>query len=174
MKEPVQTNLGKCSFLLAAFYCSIIRTKQNSMQGWHYGKGLIYYRSIFRLTKLAFLSISLIRDPARATSQLYLRVAWTSAFKQFFFPSEHYHAKIKGQHNTGCTFFIALSCNATRQNIILRIKKFGTIFSALFLLRPGSLVPVKANIQGRPRWVVEYQNTRNKPSNIPKIILKMA
>ena len=30
-------------------------------------------------------SISLIiRDPARGTSQLYLRVAWTSAFKQFF------------------------------------------------------------------------------------------
>ena len=25
------------------------------MQGWHYGKGLIYYRPIFRLTKLAFL-----------------------------------------------------------------------------------------------------------------------
>ena len=30
-------------------------------------------------------SISLIiRDPARGTSQLYLRVAWTYAFKQFF------------------------------------------------------------------------------------------
>ena len=28
-------------------------------------------------------SILLIRDPARGTSQLYLRVAWTSAFKQF-------------------------------------------------------------------------------------------
>ena len=26
------------------------------MQGWHYGKGLIYYRLIFRLTKLTFLS----------------------------------------------------------------------------------------------------------------------
>ena len=25
------------------------------MQGWHYGKGLIYYRPIFRLTNLAFL-----------------------------------------------------------------------------------------------------------------------
>ena len=25
------------------------------MQGWHYGKGQIYYRSIFRLKKLAFL-----------------------------------------------------------------------------------------------------------------------
>ena len=27
----------------------------NSMQGWPYGKGLIYYRPIFWLTKLAFL-----------------------------------------------------------------------------------------------------------------------
>ena len=25
------------------------------MQGWYYGKGLIYYRPIFQLTKLAFL-----------------------------------------------------------------------------------------------------------------------
>ena len=25
------------------------------MQGWHYGKGLIYSRPIFRLTNLAFL-----------------------------------------------------------------------------------------------------------------------
>jgi len=25
------------------------------MQGWHYGKGLIYLRPIFHLTKLAFL-----------------------------------------------------------------------------------------------------------------------
>ena len=25
------------------------------MQGWHYGKGLIYYRPIFQLTNLAFL-----------------------------------------------------------------------------------------------------------------------
>ena len=29
--------------------------RQNLMQGRHYGKGLIYYRLIFRLTKLAFL-----------------------------------------------------------------------------------------------------------------------
>ena len=29
--------------------------KQNWIQGWHYGKGLIYYRPIFRLTKLALL-----------------------------------------------------------------------------------------------------------------------
>ena len=31
------------------------RIKQNRMQGWHYDQGLIYYRPIFRLTKLAFL-----------------------------------------------------------------------------------------------------------------------
>ena len=29
-------------------------------------------------------SMSLIRDPARGTSQFYIRVAWTTAFKQFF------------------------------------------------------------------------------------------
>ena len=29
-------------------------------------------------------SFLIIRDPARGTSQLYLRVAWTSACKQFF------------------------------------------------------------------------------------------
>ena len=35
------------------------------MQGWYCGKGLIYHRSIFRLTKLAFLK-------ARATERKYL------------------------------------------------------------------------------------------------------
>ena len=30
------------------------------MQGWYYGKGLIYYRPIFRLTKLAFLGARVI------------------------------------------------------------------------------------------------------------------
>ena len=30
------------------------------MQGWYYGKGLIYYRPIFRLTKLAFLRARVI------------------------------------------------------------------------------------------------------------------
>ena len=30
------------------------------MQGWHYGKGLIYYRPIFRLTKLVFLKFSFL------------------------------------------------------------------------------------------------------------------
>ena len=32
---------------------------------------------------VAGYSISLIRDPERGTSQFYLRVAWTSALKQF-------------------------------------------------------------------------------------------
>ena len=35
-------------------------------------------------------SIFLIRDPPRGTSQLYLRVAWTSAFKQFFLSEDIY------------------------------------------------------------------------------------
>lgn len=34
------------------FWCKI---KQNWMQGWHYGKELIYYKPILWLTKLAFL-----------------------------------------------------------------------------------------------------------------------
>ena len=32
------------------------------MQGWHYGKGLIHYRPIFRQTKLAFLMAELYRE----------------------------------------------------------------------------------------------------------------
>ena len=34
----------------------MITIEQNSMQGGHYAKGLIYYRSIYQLPKLAFLS----------------------------------------------------------------------------------------------------------------------
>ena len=30
------------------------------MQGWHYGKGLIYYTPIYRLTKLAFFRVRAI------------------------------------------------------------------------------------------------------------------
>ena len=30
------------------------------MQVWHYGKGLTYYRPMFRLTKLAFLRVRAI------------------------------------------------------------------------------------------------------------------
>ena len=33
----------------------VFETKLNGFEGWHYGKGLIYYRPIFRLTQLAFL-----------------------------------------------------------------------------------------------------------------------
>ena len=36
------------------------KTKQNRMQGWHYGKVLIYYRPIFWLTKSAFLRATAI------------------------------------------------------------------------------------------------------------------
>ena len=45
-------------------------------------------------------SISLIRDPARGASQLYLRVAWTSAFKQFFLT---YYARPSLRGEGGCT-----------------------------------------------------------------------
>ena len=38
----------------------------------------------FTLDVTSGYNISLIRDPARGTSQLNLHVAWTSAFKQFF------------------------------------------------------------------------------------------
>ena len=48
--------------------------KQNLMEGWHYGKGLIYYRPIFRLTKLAFLRARAIQSS--------LGIAQASAFKQ--------------------------------------------------------------------------------------------
>ena len=49
----------------------------------------LLYWPIFRLTNLAFLRAKaipreILRYPARGTSQLYLRVAWTSAFKHFF------------------------------------------------------------------------------------------
>ena len=74
------------------------------MQGWHYGKGLIYYRPIinqcfavvlalhsvlfyFTLKVTSGYSISLIRDPTRGTSQIYLHAAWTSTFKQCCLPS---------------------------------------------------------------------------------------
>ena len=39
-------------FPLFTLFPSYFKTK---LHGWHYGKGLIYYRPIFRLTKLAFL-----------------------------------------------------------------------------------------------------------------------
>ena len=71
------------------------------MQCWYYDKGVIYllvYNKsahcssarpafsfvLFYTFSDVWHSISSIRDRARGTSQLYLRVAWTSAFKQFF------------------------------------------------------------------------------------------
>ena len=44
----------------------------------------------FTLQVTSDYSISLIRDPARGTSQSYLRVAWTSALKQFFLKLSSY------------------------------------------------------------------------------------
>jgi len=42
------------------------------MQGWHYGKGLIYLSPIFRLTKLAFLKAKAIqKENAAFCAQLF-------------------------------------------------------------------------------------------------------
>jgi len=38
------------------------------MQGWHYGKGLIYLRPIFPLTKLAFLKAKVIQKESAVTA----------------------------------------------------------------------------------------------------------
>ena len=46
---------------------------------WHYGKGRMYYRPIFRLTKLAFF-----QGQSYTERKYLLLVAWISAFKQFF------------------------------------------------------------------------------------------
>ena len=43
---------------------------------------------------VAGYSISLIRDPERGTSQFYLRVAWTSAFKRLFLVSCYYGQRV--------------------------------------------------------------------------------
>ena len=40
----------------------------------------------FTFYVMSSYSISLIRDPARGTTQLYLRVAWTYAFQRTVFP----------------------------------------------------------------------------------------
>ena len=59
-KIPPQTNYNSwySDPCLHDEICGLIITlqelKQNWMQGWHYGKRLIYWRPIFRLTKLAF------------------------------------------------------------------------------------------------------------------------
>ena len=41
------------------------------MQGWHYGKGLIYLRPIFRLTKLAFLKARAMQKENAITAVLF-------------------------------------------------------------------------------------------------------
>ena len=48
------------------------------MQGWYYGKGLIYYRPIFRLTKLAFL-----KARARGGSRIFSRRGCTRLLLYF-------------------------------------------------------------------------------------------
>ena len=48
---------------------------------------LVSFVSFYTHQLTSGYSISLIRDPARETCQFYLRVAWTSAFKQFFLNS---------------------------------------------------------------------------------------
>ena len=57
------------------------------MQGWHYGKGLIYYTDLLRCSiTLRVTSGSSISTPEirqNRTSAVYLRVVWTSAFKGY-------------------------------------------------------------------------------------------
>ena len=43
-----------CGLIIIIYFITLRELKQNWMQGWHYGKRLIYWRPIFRLTKLAF------------------------------------------------------------------------------------------------------------------------
>ena len=40
------------------------------MQDWHYGKGLIYFRPIIRLIKLAFLRARAVADLGEGTAPL--------------------------------------------------------------------------------------------------------
>ena len=54
-EEEREINNITAFFLYPSSSVSLLLFKKNSMQGWHYGKGLIYYRPIFQLTKLAFL-----------------------------------------------------------------------------------------------------------------------
>ena len=66
----------------------------------------------FTLQVTSDYSISLIRDPARGTSQSYLLVAWTSAFKQFFLKLSSYsfYEKIKRRmcNFTAAHFYLAV------------------------------------------------------------------
>ena len=83
-------------------------------------------------------SISLIRDPARGTSQSYLRVAWTSELKQFFlklssysfygkkrrmcnFTAAHFHLKGGGGLTVKATLFDSRIKSVTRHAIIVTV-----------------------------------------------------
>ena len=61
----------------------------------------------FTLQETSDYSISLIRDPARGSSQSYLRVAWTSALKQFFLKLSSYsfYEKIRRMCNFTAAHF---------------------------------------------------------------------
>ena len=66
------------------------------MQGWHYGKGLIYYRPIFRLTKLAFLR-------ARANKLIHFTATHLLVMSSRLFAA----ALVTASYNTGLwVFFI--------------------------------------------------------------------
>jgi len=54
--------------------------KTKLIQGWQYGKGRIYFRPIFQLTKLAFLRAALKKKKkATIPSWLYNNQRYTSA-----------------------------------------------------------------------------------------------
>ena len=72
------------------------KMKQNCMQAWHSGKGLIYYRPIFRLTNLAFLRARVIPTEILSIQELYRLKAlitleqvntteWSNKKKKIFF-----------------------------------------------------------------------------------------
>ena len=53
------------------------KMKQNWMRAWHCGKGLIYYRLIFRLTNLAFLRVRVIPTEILSIQELYVWKRWS-------------------------------------------------------------------------------------------------
>ena len=61
----------------------------------------------FTLQVTSDYSVSLIRDPARGTSQSYLRVGWTSALKQFFLKLSSYSFYEKKKKRRMCNFTAA-------------------------------------------------------------------
>ena len=80
----------------------------------------------FTLQVTSGYSISLIRDPARGTSQFYLRVAWTSAFKQFFL-STRTHKEI--------TLFSYKKKTITKPSIVMThpLREDGPVFWSYFV-----------------------------------------